>query len=70
MPLAMVVSGDQKKVSQLRATGEVKQRLIELGFVPGSFVRVVGETSSGLILIVKGTRLAINRGLAQKIIVE
>ena len=70
MPLAMVVSGDQKKVSQLRATGEVKQRLIELGFVPGSCVRVVGETSSGLILMVKGTRLAINRGLAQKIIVE
>jgi ferrous iron transport protein A len=70
MPLAMVSHGELKQVSSLRATGEVKQRLTELGFIPGSMVRVVGENDSGLILMVKDTRLAINRGLAQKIMVQ
>jgi ferrous iron transport protein A len=70
MPLAMVSYGELKQVSSLRATGDVKQRLTELGFIPGSTVRVVGENDSGLILIVKDTRLAINRGLAQKIMVQ
>jgi ferrous iron transport protein A len=70
MPLAMAARGEQKKVSSLMATGELRQRLTDMGFIPGSFVKIVGETDAGLILLVKDTRLAINRGLAQKIMVD
>jgi ferrous iron transport protein A len=70
MPLAMVTHGEKRQISSLKATGEAKKRLIELGFIPGSMVHVIGQNDSGLILIVKNTRLAINRGLAQKIMVH
>lgn len=69
MPLAMVLKGESRSVTSLVGAGEMRQHLIEMGFVPGQKVTVVGENSAGIILLVKGVRLALNRGLAQKILV-
>ena len=70
MPLAMVGIGESKVIANFRGPDEMKRHLQDLGFVRGEKVRVVGENSSGLILMVKGTKLALNRALAQKIIVQ
>ena len=35
----------------------------------GERVRVVGENAGGMILMVKGVKVALNRGLAHKIMV-
>ena len=70
MPLSMAKVGDIKIISKLTGTDESKRRLQELGFVPGSSVEVVGQNSSGLIVLVKGVRIAINKGLVSKILVE
>ena len=48
---------------------EVKRHLQDLGFVKGGTVQVVGENASGMILLVKGVRIALNRGLASQIMV-
>lgn len=47
------------------------RRLADLGFIPGSVVRVLRSFGSGPLLVeVKGSRVALGRGLAMKILVE
>lgn len=70
MPLAMVMEGDTKVIREFKGQEDMKRHLQDLGFLRGEKVQVVGENSSGMILLVKGVRVALNRGLANKIIVE
>lgn len=70
MSLTMVPLGEKKVISMFRGRNEMKRRLQDLGFVKGQEVQVLGENASGLILLVKGTKIALNRGLASLIIVE
>ena len=69
MPLAMVSIGEKRKIKSLTGTEDRKKHLIDLGFVSGQDVLVLGDSAAGMILLVKGTKLALNRGLAQKILV-
>lgn len=69
MALAMVEIGETKIITDLRGKDDVKRHLQDLGFIKGESVKVLGENSSGLILLVKGVRIAMNRGLASKIMV-
>lgn len=69
MPLAMVSIGEKCKIKSLTGTEDIKKHLIDLGFVSGQDVLVLGDSAAGMILLVKGTKLALNRGLAQKILV-
>lgn len=69
MPLAMVPIGEKRKIKSLTGTEDIKKHLIDLGFVSGQDVLVLGDSAAGMILLVKGTKLALNRGLAQKILV-
>lgn len=70
MPLAMVLEGETKTISDFRGPEDMKRHLQDLGFIKGGKVRVAGENASGMILMVKGVKIALNRGLASKIIVE
>ena len=67
MALAMVTIGETRTIKELRVKEEMKRHLQDLGFTVGEQIHVVGENASGLILLVKGTRIALNRGLATKI---
>ena len=67
MALAMVSIGETRTITELRVKEEMKRHLQDLGFTPGEQVRVVGENPSGLILLIKGARIALKRGLATKI---
>ena len=69
MPLAMVSIGEKRKIKSLTGTEDIKKHLVDLGFVSGQDVLVLGDSAAGMILLVKGTKLALNRGLAQKILV-
>ena len=69
MPLAMVSIGEKRKIKSLTGTEDIKKHLIDLGFVSGQDVLVLGDSAAGMILLVKGTKLALNRGLAQQILV-
>ena len=70
MSLSMVALGESKIVFEFRCKEEMKRRLQDLGFVKGEKVQVVSENQSGLILLVKGVKVALNRGLASLIIVN
>lgn len=70
MSLAMVGMGETKQVAEFRGKEEMKKHLQDLGFVKGEKVKVVGENASGIILLIKGVKIALNRGLASMIIVD
>lgn len=69
MPLAMLAPGNTRRIADLKGQDDTKRRLQELGFIRGEPVRVIGESSSGMILLVKGVKVALNRALANKIMV-
>lgn len=69
MALTFMSIGERRKVTRLRGKDEIIRHLQDLGFAPGSEVQVLGETASGMILLVKGTRIALDRSLAGKIMV-
>ena len=47
----------------------MRQHLAELGFVVGECITVINETGGNMILSVKGTRIALDRGMANRILV-
>ncbi|MDE6607969.1 MAG: ferrous iron transport protein A, partial [Lachnospiraceae bacterium] len=61
MSLAMMELGEMRIVSEFRGKEEMKKHLQDLGFVKGESVKVVGENPSGLILLIKGVKLALNK---------
>lgn len=69
MPLAMMLDGEKKTVEAFRGKEETKRHLQDLGIMKGQEVQVIGRNASGIILLVKGVRVALNRGLANQILV-
>lgn len=69
MALALMNIGERRTVTKLRGKDEIVRHLQDLGFAPGSEIEVLGETAGGMILLVKGVRIALDRGLASKIMV-
>ena len=70
MPLAMVMEGETRTITDFKGQEELKRHLQDLWFIRGERVRVVGENAAGMILMVKGVKVALNRGLAHRIMVE
>ncbi len=72
MPLSLVAPGETVEVVELRVPDAERQRLHELGLLPGVSVRVVkSDASTGLILALhQDGRLALNRGTAHKLLVS
>ena len=70
MPLAMVAEGETRIITDFKDREKTNRHLQDLGFVRGEKVRVLGENGGGMILMVKDVKIALNRGLAQRIMVE
>lgn len=69
MSLAMVGIGESRVIVDFVGKDDVKRHLQDIGFVKGESIKLLSQNESGLILLVKGSRVAINRGLATKIMV-
>ncbi|MCD7806776.1 MAG: ferrous iron transport protein A [Lachnospiraceae bacterium] len=69
MALALMSVGEKRTVASIHGKDEVVRHLQDMGFAPGAEVKVVGGNAGGMILLVKGTRIALDRGLASKILV-
>ena len=61
--------GETNIIRKITGRDEVRQHLAELGFVVGEAVTVVSELGGSLILSVKDSRIALDRGMAMRIIV-
>ena len=69
MPLSFASPGEENIIKRIGGKPEVKRHLENLGFVAGATVTVINETAGNLIVNVKETRVAINKEMAQKIMV-
>ena len=70
MPLSMAGRGEQLTIRKITGKDEVRQHLAELGCVVGSTVTVVNEIAGNLILQVKKSRIALDKTMANRIMVD
>ena len=69
MPLTMAKAGETVTIKKITGKDEVRLHLAELGFVVGSQVTVVNEIAGNLIVQVKESRLALDRTMANRIMI-
>lgn len=69
MPLSMAKAGETVTIRKITGKDEVRQHLAELGFVVDSDITVVNEIGGNLILQVKDSRVALDRSMANRIMI-
>ncbi len=69
MALTFAEIGETKVIVDFKGKEDIKRHLQDLGFIKGESIKLLSENDSGLIILVKGVRIAINRALASKIMV-
>lgn len=70
MPLTIVQAGRRVRLVTVEAGRGLQNRLVAMGLVPGVEIEVLRNSMHGpFIIAVKGGRIIIGRGIAQKIIV-
>mgnify|MGYP001267756193 CR=1 FL=1 len=70
LTLALLPSGCKARVREIVGGYGLRGRLLELGFVKGTNLRVLKNDRGPLIISIDGVRLALGRGVANKILVE
>ncbi len=69
MPLTMAKAGETVTICKISGKDDVRQHLAELGFVVDSDVTVVSEIGGNLIVQVKDSRIALDKTMANRIMV-
>ncbi|MHC1770260.1 MAG: ferrous iron transport protein A [Flexilinea sp.] len=69
MPITMITPGQTSQIQKITGKDEIRRFLSTLGFVEGEYVSVVNDMGGNMILNIKGTRVALDKTLAQRIIV-
>ena len=69
MPLSMAETGRMNQIKKVGGREETRRFLESLGFVVGGYVTVISVINGNLIVNVKESRVAIDRELADKIMV-
>ena len=69
MPLTMARPGETVTIRKITGKDEVRQHLAELGFVVDGTVTVVNEMGGNLILQVKDSRIALDKSMANRIMI-
>ena len=69
MPLTMARAGETVTIRRISGRDEVRRHLAELGFVVDSDVTVVSELGGNLILQVKESRIALDRTMANRVMI-
>lgn len=69
MPLTLLRDGETGEIKRIGGQDEVKRFLENLGFVAGEPVKVVTSNGGNIIVQVKDSRVAVSKGIANKIMV-
>ena len=69
MHLTMARPGETAVIRKITGRDEVRQHLAELGFVVDESVTVISEMAGNLILQVKDSRVAVDRTMANRIMI-
>ena len=69
MPLSKMKAGARRRIRDVAGDDAVRHRLGALGFVEGMEVEVVAEVGGNFVVGVLGSRVAIDRTVARRILV-
>ena len=69
MPLSLAKAGDVSCIKQLTGNDKTRRHLEDLGLVVGSDIMIVAEMAGNIIVNIKGSRLAIDKSLANNILI-
>ena len=69
MPLTMAKPGEPVVIRKITGKDEIRRHLAELGFVVDETVTVVSEMAGNLILQVKDSRIALDRSMANRVMI-
>ncbi|MFA9381007.1 MAG: ferrous iron transport protein A [Acetanaerobacterium sp.] len=69
MPLTMASVGTENQIRHISGRDDTRRYLESLGFVEGERITVVSELGGNMIVNVKGSRVAINKGMAGRIMI-
>ncbi|WP_300347648.1 FeoA family protein [Clostridium sp.] len=70
MPMALAKGGSSIQVERILLDDTLGKRLREIGISKGNDIEIIKNDSAGLILGINGSRLALDKTLAQKIFVR
>ncbi len=70
MPIYLMNMGDAGQIQRVCGNDAVRARLAELGFVPGAQVQVVAVLQGSLIVHLKDSRVALDRSMAGRVLVQ
>ncbi len=70
IPLTMAQAGELVTIRRMTGRDEAGQRMAELGFVADSDVVVVSRMAGSLVVQVRDSRVALDQGMARRIMVE
>ena len=70
MPLSMLAPGETGTIRKITGKDEVRAHLARMGFVVDATVTVVSSLGGNLILQVKDSRVALDRQMANRILVS
>ncbi|MBR5093741.1 MAG: ferrous iron transport protein A [Oscillospiraceae bacterium] len=69
MPLILAEAGEEAVIKRVGGSPEMKKHLEDMGFTVGGAVTVMSAIGGDLIVKIKGSRVAINKEMAQKIMI-
>lgn len=69
MPLIIAPMNVDLKIKKILVEDKLKKHLQSLGITIDSDIRVIDNVNGNLIIVVKGVRLALDKGIAGKILV-
>lgn len=67
IPLTMAKAGETVVIKKITGRDQVRQHLAELGLVVDESITVVNEMAGSVILQVKDSRIALDKGMASRI---
>ena len=71
LPLSLAKDGEQVIIKEMAGPGNARARLSSMGLRPGDTLEIINNNGMGRLIVGHGaTRLAMGRGIAQKIIVS
>ena len=69
-PLAMAAVSEHVQLESIKGGKKMLRRLTALGLTPGVELSVVQNTGGALLLSVRGSRIALGRGMARRVMVS
>ncbi|MCY6484477.1 FeoA family protein [Clostridium aestuarii] len=70
IPLAFINRGEKAKIQEINGGDTFSKKMIEMGFNKGTEIEIVNNDRGPLIVAVGESRIALGRGMAQRIMVQ